>query len=252
VHSDFSLKDKRILVTGAASGIGLDFATFAAEDGARLALLDINEDGLQKVVGTSDADAHAFPTDLTDWAATEQSVAAAIDALGGLDVVCSIAGWDAPGRFWEQPMDLWHKLVDINLWGPLHVARATVPHFVENRAGNMVFVSSDAGRVGSKGETVYAAAKAGVMGLTKSLAREMATFGVTVNCLCPGPTRTPLLEQEAIDNPKLIEALNRAIPMKRPAEPRDQTRVIAFLASDAAGYMTGQIVSASGGLTMVG
>jgi len=115
-----------------------------------------------------------------------------------------------------------------------------------------VNVASDAGRVGSKGETVYAAAKGGIMAFTKSAARELAPHKVTVNCICPGPTWTPLLEQEQADNPKLIEKLVRAIPLRRAADPIDQARVIAFFASEAAGYCTGQVLSVSGGLTMVG
>jgi 2-hydroxycyclohexanecarboxyl-CoA dehydrogenase len=131
------------------------------------------------------------------------------------------------------------------------VCRAVVPLFLEQEHGRIVMTASDAGRVGSKGETVYATAKGGIMALTKSLAREVAPH-VTVNCLCPGPTRTPLYEQEAVDNPKLMERLERAIPLRRIAEPEDQARALAFLASDASAYMTGQVLSVSGGLTMVG
>jgi 2-hydroxycyclohexanecarboxyl-CoA dehydrogenase len=249
----FSLKGKKILVTGAASGVGRDFAMLAHADGAHLSLLDINKAGLEETKrGLNGSRSHTFAVDLTNWSEVEQAVKKSIEALGGLDAACNIAGWDAPGRFWEQPLDLWKKLVGINLWSPLHVCRAVVPHFIEQRAGRIVNVSSDAGRVGSKGETVYAAAKAGVLGLTKSLAREMATYGVTVNAVCPGPTATPLLAKEAEDNPKLMEKLIRAVPLGRVGQPRDQALAIAFLASDASAYMTGQVISVSGGLTMVG
>jgi NAD(P)-dependent dehydrogenase (short-subunit alcohol dehydrogenase family) len=249
----FSLSGKRILVTGAASGVGREFATLAAADGASLSLLDINKVGLEDTKRQlNGAASHTFTVDLTDWPTVQQAVKNSIDALGGLDAVCNIAGWDSPGRFWEQPLDLWRKIVEINLWSPMHVCRAVVPYFMERRAGRIVNVSSDAGRVGSKGETVYAAAKAGVLGLTKSLAREMAPYGVTVNSVCPGPTRTPLLAKEAEDNPKLMEKLIRAVPLGRVGEPRDQALAIAFLASDASAYITGQVLSVSGGLTMVG
>ncbi len=254
MDESFSLNGRRILLTGAASGMGRSFAELAAADGAHLALLDINAAGLDETMGLLDGSGRraSFAVDLADWPATEAAVLAARDALGGFDAICNIAGWDGPGRFWEQPYEMWQKLIAVNLWSTLHVCRAAVPTLVEQESGTIVNVASDAGRVGSKGETVYAAAKGGVMAFTKSAARELAPFKVTVNCICPGPTWTPLLEQEQRDNPKLIEKLIRAIPMRRAADPIDQARVIAFFASAAAGYCTGQVLSVSGGLTMVG
>ena len=201
---------------------------------------------------TGDGTHASVAVDLSDWPATEAAVGELRTALGGFDAICNIAGWDAPGKFWEQPYDMWQRLIDVNLWSCLHVCRATVPDLVAQESGTIVNVASDAGRVGSKGETVYAAAKGGIMAFTKSAARELAPHKVTVNCICPGPTWTPLLEQEQADNPKLIEKLVRAIPLRRAADPIDQARVIAFFASEAAGYCTGQVLSVSGGLTMVG
>ncbi|HEY1368148.1 MAG TPA: SDR family NAD(P)-dependent oxidoreductase [Gaiellaceae bacterium] len=253
MDSSFSLEGKRILVTGAASGMGRAFAVLAAADGAALGLLDVNAEGLAETRGLLDGGARSesFPTDLSEWGQVEAAVKGTVDALGGLDVAVNVAGWDQPGRFWEQPLELWQRLIAVNLWSVLHVCRAVVPLFLEQEHGRIVMTASDAGRVGSKGETVYATAKGGIMALTKSLAREVAPH-VTVNCLCPGPTRTPLYEQEAVDNPKLMERLERAIPLRRIAEPEDQARALAFLASDASAYMTGQVLSVSGGLTMVG
>jgi 2-hydroxycyclohexanecarboxyl-CoA dehydrogenase len=172
--------------------------------------------------------------------------------LGGFDVVVNVAGWDGPGKFWEQPYEQWQKLIDVNLWSTLHVTRAAIKDLIDQGSGTIVNVSSDAGRVGSKGESVYAAAKGGVIALTKSLARELAPYGVTVNCITPGPTWTPLLEQELADNPKLFEKLIRAVPLRRAANPEDIARAIAFISSSAASYITGQILSVSGGLTIVG
>jgi 2-hydroxycyclohexanecarboxyl-CoA dehydrogenase len=254
MDQSFSLAGRRILVTGAASGMGRSFAGLAAADDAHVGLLDMNAAGLDETVsalGGSGVHA-AVAVDLSDWGATEAAVAELRMALGGFDAICNIAGWDAPGRFWEQPYEMWQKLIAVNLWSCLHVCRAAVPDLVEQESGTIVNVASDAGRVGSKGETIYAAAKGGVMAFTKSAARELAPHKVTVNCICPGPTWTPLLEQEQADNPKLIEKLVRAIPLRRAADPIDQARVIAFFASQAAGYCTGQILSVSGGLTMVG
>jgi 2-hydroxycyclohexanecarboxyl-CoA dehydrogenase len=250
----FSLTGRRLLITGAASGMARSFAELAAADGAHVGLLDVNGAGLDETVAALSGDGThaAVAVDLSDWAATEAAVAELRAALGGFDAICNIAGWDAPGRFWEQPYDMWQRLIDVNLWSCLHVCRATVPDLVAQESGTIVNVASDAGRVGSKGETIYAAAKGGIMAFTKSAARELAPHKVTVNCICPGPTWTPLLEQEMADNPKLIEKLVRAIPLRRAADPIDQARVIAFFASEAAGYCTGQVLSVSGGLTMVG
>jgi 2-hydroxycyclohexanecarboxyl-CoA dehydrogenase len=254
MDQSFSLTGRRILITGAASGMGRSFAGLAAADGAHVGLLDMNGDGLAETVAslTGDGTHASVAVDLSDWPATEAAVGELRTALGGFDAICNIAGWDAPGKFWEQPYDMWQRLIDVNLWSCLHVCRATVPDLVAQESGTIVNVASDAGRVGSKGETVYAAAKGGIMAFTKSAARELAPHKVTVNCICPGPTWTPLLEQEQADNPKLIEKLVRAIPLRRAADPIDQARVIAFFASEAAGYCTGQVLSVSGGLTMVG
>jgi 2-hydroxycyclohexanecarboxyl-CoA dehydrogenase len=254
MDSTFTLSGKKILITGAASGISREFTKHASADGADVGLLDINSEGLQETVGMlgDGAKAVTAAVDLANWEEVEPAVEAIVEGLGGLDIVANIAGWDAPGVMWEQPLEHWHKLIGINLWGALHICRATVPKLVEQRSGRIVMVSSDAGRVGSKGETVYAAAKGGVMALGKSLARELAPYGVCINVVCPGPTRTPLLDQEEADNPKLIEKLIRAVPLRRVGEVEDVARAIAFLASDASAYMTGQVISVSGGLTMVG
>jgi 2-hydroxycyclohexanecarboxyl-CoA dehydrogenase len=255
MDSAFSLTGKRILITGAASGMGRSFAELAAADGAAVGLLDINAKGLDETAGLLKGDAAKAQAavDLSQWEEVERAVEHIATELGGLDVVCNVAGWDSPGVFWEQPIELWQKLIAINLWGPLHVCRATVPHLLESGpGGRIVNVASDAGRVGSKGETVYAAAKGGVIALTKSLARELAPSGIGVNVICPGPTMTPLFVEEEAENPKLMEKLVRAIPLRRIGEVEDQARAIAFLASEASSYMTGQVVSVSGGLTMVG
>ena len=251
--SDASLRDKRVIITGAASGLGRALSVMAVEQGAHVALMDINASGLDETVGMlGDATVVSIVADISDWNSVEVGVKEAVAGLGGLDAVCNVAGWDEPGRFWEQPLDFWEKIIAINLWGTLYMTRATVPILMEQGAGTIVNVASDAGRVGSKGETVYAAAKGGVMALTKSLAREMAPYSVTVNCVCPGPMMTPLLQAEMESTPKLIEKLVRAIPLRRVGQPEDVAALITFLASDAANYMTGQVISVSGGLTMVG
>lgn len=251
---EITLQGKRLLVTGAASGMGRSFARLASAQGAHLALFDRNAPGLEAVraelAAAGQVVAHAV--DLVDWEAVETSVNESVAAMGGVDGLINVAGWDEPGRFWEQSLEMWHKLIDVNLWSNLHMTRAALPYLMEQKRGAIVSVASDAGRVGSKGETVYAAAKGGIIALTKSLAREMAPYQVTVNAVCPGPIRTALLEQEMKDNPTLIEKLIKAVPLRRVGEPEDVAPMLAFFASDEASYITGQIISVSGGLTMVG
>ncbi len=251
---EITLKGKRLLVTGAASGMGRTFARLANAQGADLALFDRNADGLELVRAelAQTGVAFAYPGDLTSWEHVEQSVNSAVAALGGVDALINVAGWDEPGRFWEQSLEMWHKLIDVNLWTNLHMTRAVVPFLMKQEYGSIVNVSSDAGRVGSKGETVYAAAKGGIIALTKSLAREMAPYKVRVNVVCPGPIRTALLEQEMVDNPTLIEKLVKAVPLRRVGEPEDVAPLLAFFACDESSYITGQVISVSGGLTMVG
>ncbi len=249
-----TLAGRRVLITGAASGMGRALAQLAADQGAAVGLLDINADGLRETEASLSGakDALSVTTDLTDWPQVEAAVQGVAERFGGIDAVCNVAGWDEPSPFWEQPLEFWEKIIAINLWSTLYVCRAAVPILLEQGSGTIVNVASDAGRVGSKGETVYAAAKGGVIALTKSLARELASKGATVNCVCPGPTMTPLLEAEMVSTPRLVDKLVRAIPMRRVAEPEDPAAVVAFFASPAAGYMTGQVVSVSGGLTMAG
>jgi 2-hydroxycyclohexanecarboxyl-CoA dehydrogenase len=251
---EISLNGKKLLITGAASGMGRSFARLAVAQGAHVALFDRNLEGLEAVRSELEkvGPTFAYPGDLVSWEHVESSVTQAVKELGGVDALVNVAGWDEPAPFWEQSMEMWHKLIDVNLWTNLHMTRATLPFLMKQEFGSIVNVSSDAGRVGSKGETVYAAAKGGIIALTKSLAREMAPYQIRVNVVCPGPVRTALLEQEMADNPKLIEKLIRAVPLRRVGEPEDVAPLLAFFACDESSYITGQVISVSGGLTMVG
>jgi 2-hydroxycyclohexanecarboxyl-CoA dehydrogenase len=153
--------------------------------------------------------------------------------------------------FLETDEDLWERLIDINLRGPIRMTKAVLPQMVERQSGRIVNIASDAGRVGSTGESVYSACKAGIIGFGKTIAREVARHGITVNAICPGPTATPLLESIVGEgNEKLIESLKRGIPMRRLGEPDDIAGAVAFIVSDDAGFITGQTLSVSGGLTM--
>ena len=165
------------------------------------------------------------------------------------------AGWDKAAPFLASTPDLWKKLIDINLYGPINMHYAVLPRMVEKKRGRVVNIASDAGRVGSSGESVYSACKGGIIAFTKTLAREHARHNIQLNTVCPGPTDTPLLRSFAAEGEagtKLIEGLTRAIPMKRLGQPTDYPGIVAFLASDDAAFITGQTISVSGGLTMNG
>jgi 2-hydroxycyclohexanecarboxyl-CoA dehydrogenase len=162
------------------------------------------------------------------------------------------AGWDKVEPFLKSNESDWERIIAINLYGTLHCCKAVLPVMVEQEYGKVVNIGSDAGRVGSSGEAVYSAAKGGIIAFTKTLAREMARYKINVNCICPGPADTPLFAEIGEENPTLKEALQKAIPFRRLALPQDLANALTFLASDEAGYITGQTLSVSGGLTMAG
>jgi 2-hydroxycyclohexanecarboxyl-CoA dehydrogenase len=184
----------------------------------------------------------------------QEAVKAVESALGPVEVAVNNAGWDDFMPFLDTTEDFWDRILDINFKGALRVTRTVVPGMVERGFGRVVNIGSDAGRVGSSLEAVYSGAKGGIIAFTKTLAREVATAGVTANTVCPGPTDTPALRKFADsagqDAGKVIQGMTRAVPMRRLAQPADVAAAVAFFASDAAGYITGQTLSVSGGLTM--
>jgi 2-hydroxycyclohexanecarboxyl-CoA dehydrogenase len=245
------LQGRVALVTGAGRGMGRAIAERLATEGARVAVTDVDRATAEDTAAALGPYATAVHLDVTDRA----SVASAVEiesSLGPVDVLVNNAGWDHMAPFLETEPELWDRIIDINLKGTFNCAREVLPGMVERRSGRVVNISSDAGRVGSTGEAVYSAAKAGVVGFTKTLAREMARFRITVNVVCPGPTDTPLLDDLlGQGNERLIDALRRAIPLGRLGQPADVAAAVAFLASDDASFITGQTLSVSGGLTMV-
>jgi 2-hydroxycyclohexanecarboxyl-CoA dehydrogenase len=244
------LEDKVAIVTGAGQGIGRAVAEKLADEGATVAVTDINEDTARSTAESIGGGALGIRTDVT----SPDSVAAAVERvareLGRVDVLVNNAGWDKAGPFLESDPADWDRVIAINLYGVLHMSHAVLPLMAAQGHGSVVNIASDAGRVGSSGEAVYSAAKGGVIAFTKATAREMARHQVNANCVCPGPTDTALFASMGGDDPRLREALTRAIPFRRLAQPSDLANVVAFLASDEAGYITGQTVSVSGGLTM--
>ena len=246
------LAGRRALVTGGARGIGAAIARRLAAGGARVAVLDVLEaEGRAVAVETGGV---FVACDVAAAASVRAAVTEAQSALGGLDVVVSNAGVDVIGAFVASDPKSWERVIDVNLRGPLHLCHATLPILARSGRGRLVFISSDAARVGSSGEAVYAACKAGLIALAKTLAREHARDAVTVNAVCPGPTDTALLHGlmgSSDDGRRILDAVTKSIPLRRLAEPDDVAAAVAFLASDDAAYITGQTLSVSGGLTMV-
>ena len=245
------LADRTVFVTGGARGIGRAIAERLASEGARVAIADIDDDGARKTAAEIGRGALGVALDVTDGVSVRAAVGAAIAHFGRIDALVNNAGWDKVEPFVKTSEATWDKVLAINLRGPIAVTRAVLDGMIERRAGWIVSISSDAGRVGSSGEVVYSAAKAGVIGFSKALAREVARHGMHVNVVCPGPTNTPLLARVGADNPNLVQALAKAVPFRRIGEPEDIAGAVAFLLSDDAAFITGQTISVSGGMSMV-
>jgi 2-hydroxycyclohexanecarboxyl-CoA dehydrogenase len=245
------LRGKRIILTGGASGIGRATALRLAEEGCVVGIFDLNDTGARETAALcAGGQAMAFKVDIAD----RTQVTAAMEAFerdrGPTDGLANVAGWDTPVNFLDTDDAFWDKVIRINLYGPMMMHHVVVRGMAQRGSGRVVNVASDAGRVGSSGESVYSACKGGIIAFTKTLARELARKGVTLNALCPGPTDTPLFGNFTTGT-NLGDALARAIPLRRIGQPDDYTGMIAFLLSDDAAYMTGQTISVSGGLTMV-
>jgi 2-hydroxycyclohexanecarboxyl-CoA dehydrogenase len=239
------LAGRRALVTGAGGGIGAAICRRLAADGAAVIATDLDLDGARRVA--QEVGGEARQLDVTD----SYAAAALAGELGPVHLLISNAGWDRVMPFLETTPEHWEKAVRINLMGHIAVAHAFLPGMVERGEGRVVNIASDAGKVGSSGETVYAAAKGGVIAFTKSLAREVARHGVLVNCVCPGPIETPFLDAfEDERGQRILEAMKRTIPLRRLGSPQDVAGCVAYLVSEDASYVTGQAISVDGGLVM--
>jgi len=244
------MQGQTVIVTGGASGIGKATALLLAREGARIFSGDIDETGGRAAAAEGAAERLAIeylPLDLTDAASIDAFVAAVYQRTERVDGLVNGAGWDQIQPFLENPPEMWDRIIAINLMGAVRLTRGVLPPMVAARAGKIVNISSDAGRVGSMGETVYAAAKGGLIAFTKSLARELARYQINVNCVCPGPTDTPLFQRQP---ERMKQALTRAIPFRRIAQPVEIAQAVLFFASRRSDYITGQVLSVSGGLTM--
>ena len=250
--------DKTVIVTGGGGGIGSATAQRLAQEGAFVGVFDVNPDAAQKVaqsIQEAGGQAMALCCDITQRSQVDAAVTQLHAERGGIDSLVNNAGWDIFKPFLQTQPQEWERLIAINLTGALHMLHAVLPGMVERRYGRIVNVASDAARGGSSGEAVYSACKGALVSLSKTLAREHARHGITVNAVCPGPTDTALLAgvaQGARDPAKLLEAFKNAIPMGRLGQGDDLAAAIAFFASDDASFVTGQVLSVSGGLTMHG
>ena len=252
------LNGKVAVITGAAGGIGRALVRRFCEEGATVVGLDLNAAGLEELGGQLKEFADQLilrPLDITDHAAVAVTIRQVHVERGRIDILVNNAGWDVAMQFVETTPEFWDKVIAINLRGPLNLQHAVVPLMITAGGGKIINIASDAGRVGSSGESVYSACKGGIIAFSKTLARETARKDVRVNVVCPGPTDTALLRSfmgEGEYGQKIYEGLKRAIPLKRLGQPEDIPGIVAFLASDDANFITGQVISVSGGLTMHG
>ena len=243
-------------VSGAARGIGRAIAEKLAADGRAVAIADLLDEKARETalaIEKNGGTAIAVTLDVTSPDSVAAAVAKATERLGAIDVLVNNAGWDELHPFLETDEPFWDRVIDVNFKGVLRLTKAVLPGMVDRRWGRIVSISSDAGRVGSSGESVYAGAKGATIAFMKTIAREVARNGVTANAVCPGPTDTAMLQQvmSGEGGDKVRDAMTRAVPMKRLGTPKDIAAAVAFLASEDAGYITGQALSVSGGLTMI-
>ena len=250
------LKDRTVLVTGAANGIGAAIARRLGEEGCAVGILDFDAEAGAKVaieIAAAGGRAELFAADITDYDAVARAVEDCEKEFDPLALLVNNAGWDRAANFLDTAPEFWRKVVGINLYGPLNVSHIVLKGMATRGFGRVVNIASDAGRVGSSGEAVYSACKGGIIAFTKTVARELVGKGVILNTLCPGPTDTAILRSflEGPDGARIAEGLKRAIPMRRLGVPEDYPGLVAFLLSDDAAYITGQTISVSGGLTMV-
>ena len=249
------LKDKIAVVTGGGQGIGRALTLRLTEEGCKVVIFDLKLEAAketEKLAGG--ATVRSYELDVGDYGAVSAAVAKVESELGPIWALVNNAGWDRPAPFLSTDQALWDKIIRINLYGPLNTHHIVAPLMVARKGGRIINIASDAARVGTSNEAVYSACKGGLISFTKSVARELATKGVLLNAVCPGPTNTPMMATvlgEGEQAVKWKDAMVRGIPLKRMGEPDDYAGIVAFLASDDASFITGQTISVAGGMNMI-
>jgi 2-hydroxycyclohexanecarboxyl-CoA dehydrogenase len=263
---DLNLAGKTVIVTGAGSNIGRAIALAFARERANVVVAEIDEGQGAKTAAEATAlgaTAITVHTDVTRWESVQAMVRAVEEKFGRVDVLVNNVGWTRDALFVEKTRDEWEREVQINLWGMINCTRAVLDGMIARKGGAIVSMGSDAGRMGEFREGVYGACKAGVIALSKSIAREVGKFGIRLNVVCPGMTMPKsdddigelsmwnAQENRAWRTPDMQARIAKAYPLRRVATPEDVTGAVVFLASDAASFVTGQTVSVSGGYTMM-
>ena len=251
------LEGKTAIVTGGAQGIGKAIAVRLSRDGANIGILDLQKEEADRAaqeINKLGVKAMAIQCDVTDYAKVKEGVAVIHDAYGSIDILINNAGIDIARVFVDTDEAIWDKIINVNYKSFLNASHACIPYMIEQKSGNIVSLGSDAGRIGNPGEVLYCGTKAAIMASSKALAKELARFGIRVNAVSPGPVHTELWDKlhDGEKGKKVTEAVIRAIPMRRLGEPEDVADVVAFFVSDDSRYLTGQVLSIDGGLTMIG
>jgi len=257
---DLGLSGRAVVVTGGASNIGRAISLGFAAEGARVLIADIDEERARSTAAEAGAHVEVVRTDVTSWESAQDMAAHALERLGGIDVLVNCAGWTVDRLFVDKPREEWEKEIAIDMWGFINCTRSVLDHMIERKRGRIVSIASDAGRIGEWREGVYSGAKAGVIAMSKAIAREVGRHGITLNVVCPGfvpgPRETSGAEsvwagdQGDQFTPDVLEKVARSYPLRRLGRAEDMAPAVLFLASDQASYITGQTLSVSGGYTM--
>jgi len=253
----FKLTDKVAVVTGGARGIGKGICKILAEQGAKVAIADLLLDEAMATaaeIENSGGQAIAVKTDITNLESVQAMIDAVKEKFGPVNILVNNAGWDRMKPFIKTTPDFWNKVIDINFKGVLNTTYAVANDMMERNSGKIINIASDAARVGSTGESVYAGTKGAIISFSKTMAREFARNKINVNVICPGPTPTPLLDDMKAEDAfadKVLSGMDKIIPLKRMGTPDDIAAAVVFFASEEANFVTGQVLSVSGGLTMV-